>query len=1266
MRTLRVLAWAGIAPALAAASLAAQGWEPDRRLTRNDAASQTSINFARSIAADARGRVHVAWADERDGNREIYYQRSIDGGVSWGPPARLTVDSAFSNNPSIGAQGDALHLAWWDTRNGGHQIYYKRSLNGGATWETDRQVVASPGGGAHPSLAVAGDRVHIAYVDGRDGQSEVYYARSLDRGATWAVPVRLSLLPWNSFTPTVAASGQDVYVAWTDTRDAMTVEGFEEEYFRHSRDGGATWEAEVRLTSDPASSWAPSLAADGSDVWVAWFDDRGGDWEIYLKRSTDRGATWSADRRLTHSAGASLRPSLARRGSALHVVFWDTRDANEEVYWLTSPDRGATWDDPVRLTDDTSGSLLPSVAAAASGVHVVWTDGRSGNSEIYYKRMPGDPVAVGNGRIAFTRSLAGRPQIFTVDASGGDERQLTAEGANEYPAWSRDGSRLAFASDRSGDWEIWVVDADGSNQTSLTGAATPGADFVPDWSQDGTRVAFTSNHEELGHPEIWVINTDGRGATRLTFGPAGPHGSVHPSWSAGDERIYYAHDAGDGPQIWGMFPDGRGQERKTAGLGPGYPHANVPEFWRGAERLVFWAGMEQQFGEVWSWDFADPAGPRRLTDTPDPRNSDNPAWSPDGTRILFDTNRSGTEVAIWVMEADGSGSRRLISGAGQTSWQPVTADDDGDGFSCEESEYVLCVNDGRFRVETLWQTPQGELGAGHAVRLNDDSGYFWFFSSNNIELVIKTLDACGVNDHYWFFAGGLTNVEVRVTVTDTVTGAVKEYVNPQSTPFQPVQDTSAFAACSAPAMPGDRNRTDAAPDGRWPEAGAPSSPGAEPEAYASTEMPPQEALAPCVPSSTAMCLNAGRFMVEATWQTATGATGPGRAIQLTEDSGYFWFFTPSNVELVVKTLDGCGVNSRHWVFAGGLTNVRVELKVTDTQTGAVKTYVNPLNTAFQPIQDTDAFPTCPLSGPPIGVSGGLIALTLRDQNGKLQIFTITPDGTNKKQLTFEGENGRPDWSPDGRRITFNSTRNEGIWVAVMDADGSNQRLLIEGAAPDWSPDGKQIAFSRPDPPGVEIWVINADGSGQMQITRSGTAKVGPSWSPDGREMAFILINNPVSPTDPQPEIGIMNSDGTNERILTSADRVNIRANPDGSTTVCETANNANAPAWSPVDNRITFWSGIENQYGQVWVINSDGTESKQLTEDCTHRNSDDPSWSPDGKKILFSTGRSGRNELWVMDADGSNEKRLSDIDAGPFPGRATWQLAATSNSGKPR
>ncbi len=289
----------------------------------------------------------------------------------------------------------------------------------------------------------------------------------------------------------------------------------------------------------------------------------------------------------------------------------------------------------------------------------------------------------------------------------------------------------------------------------------------------------------------------------------------------------------------------------------------------------------------------------------------------------------------------------------------------------------------------------------------------------------------------------------------------------------------------------------------------------------------------------------------------------------------------------------------------------------------------------------------------IDVEHSLIAFTLRDQAGRLQIFTENLDRTNLRQLTFEGDNGRPDWSPDGKQIAFGSIRNGTSWVAVMDADGSNQRLLVEATGdPDWSPDGNQLALSR----GGQIWLMNADTSNLRQITQSSTFKGGPSWSPDGTQMVFILVKNPGSPSDPQPEIGIMNADGTNERILTTEDRVNVRREPDGTTTVLETAHDANAPAWSPVDNRIAFWSGIENQYGQIWVINSDGSGSVELTEDPTHRNSDDPSWSPDGKNILFSTARSGRGEIWIMDADGSNERKLSDdIKAGPFPGRASWQ-----------
>ena len=105
-------------------------------------------------------------------------------------------------------------------------------------------------------------------------------------------------------------------------------------------------------------------------------------------------------------------------------------------------------------------------------------------------------------------------------------------------------------------------------------------------------------------------------------------------------------------------------------------------------------------------------------------------------------------------------------------------------------------------------------------------------------------------------------------------------------------------------------------------------------------------------------MNGGRFQVRTRWTRPDATSGDGQAVALTGDTGYFWFFSSNNVEMVVKAVTGCPVNSRYWVFAGGLTDVNVVMTVTDTQTGAVKTYVNPLGTAFQPIQDTSAF-VCP-------------------------------------------------------------------------------------------------------------------------------------------------------------------------------------------------------------------------------------------------------------------------------------------------------------------
>lgn len=112
----------------------------------------------------------------------------------------------------------------------------------------------------------------------------------------------------------------------------------------------------------------------------------------------------------------------------------------------------------------------------------------------------------------------------------------------------------------------------------------------------------------------------------------------------------------------------------------------------------------------------------------------------------------------------------------------------------------------------------------------------------------------------------------------------------------------------------------------------------------------------CIPGPTTLCLNQGRFEVSVSWKDFSGATGAGQAVGLTGDAGAFWFFSAENLELVVKVLDGRGVNGAFWVFYGALSSVEYTIRVTDAETGATKSYFNPSGTLASE-GDTGAFPS---------------------------------------------------------------------------------------------------------------------------------------------------------------------------------------------------------------------------------------------------------------------------------------------------------------------
>ena len=369
-----------------------------------------AFNFGNNLAVDGRGRLHAVWTEGPASAVSVAYARSTNDGLTWSGPGHFgTTQVTTGSIPSVGARvaaaGDDVYITWVGSYEGYPRIYAIASRDAGASFAGPFPISDAKIATSYPSIAAFGHTVAIVWTDDRTDHNEIYLRVSTDDGATFRATIPVSTTDHiSSWTPAVAVAGSDIHVAWTDERNdlvdcATGTPCREEEYYRHSPDNGTTWGAEQRLTFDPAgapkSSWAPSIAAVGSTVHLAYFDIRSGLWRIYYRRSLDRGTTWGTERVISDPTDTvpSWRPVLSALGTQARMVFWRGGYASgpSDVYIAGSTDSGATWAPPVRLTQNlgatTFAASQPQIVFAPTGAnHVLWMDDRSGATQIFYGR----------------------------------------------------------------------------------------------------------------------------------------------------------------------------------------------------------------------------------------------------------------------------------------------------------------------------------------------------------------------------------------------------------------------------------------------------------------------------------------------------------------------------------------------------------------------------------------------------------------------------------------------------------------------------------------------------------------------------------------------------------------------------------------------------------------------------------------------------------------------------------------------------------------
>ena len=344
------------------------GGGPPRQLTEGDVPSRLQFNFGRAVAMDGAGGVHVAWLsgpvlDPTDPGAtlgQVFYRRSPDGGASWEPPRPLTpTPLPFTGHPKVAAAGLHVYVVWHGPSDGTLKVFLAHSADAGVHWEAPRLLSDNPHGmgTAWPSVAAWGDAVHVVWADWRTGAPEVYLRSSPDGGRDWTPVRRVSSDDGrSSWTPSVAAQGATVHVAWTDERHNIDGEGRPYD----CRDTG-----------------------------------QGCREEEYYRRSLDFGQTWEQDLRLTADPPGDPRPSrapsVAVEDGRVHVAFFDQRSGHWQVYYMRSRGLGApgTWEPEVALAAHPAADFVrPCLAVQDGRVHVVFWGQWPPTAHVYYAVSP--------------------------------------------------------------------------------------------------------------------------------------------------------------------------------------------------------------------------------------------------------------------------------------------------------------------------------------------------------------------------------------------------------------------------------------------------------------------------------------------------------------------------------------------------------------------------------------------------------------------------------------------------------------------------------------------------------------------------------------------------------------------------------------------------------------------------------------------------------------------------------------------------------------
>jgi hypothetical protein len=384
---------------------------------KNTVLGNSSENTSPQLAVSGNNG-YVAWIEPSAGNDIIKFSKG-ENNTTFAKPIHISDKGGNSSNPQIATSGNKVYIAWVNnTKQGGNDIYFSKGENG-TTFTKPERISDKGGNSSNPQIAASGNNVYIAWVNNtKQGGNDIYFSKG-ENGTTFTKPDRISSKKGNSSNPQIAVFGDNVYVTWLENDIGKNISTNFRLFFRGSTTQGTDFNDDKIIDKKTGQIPPfPRVTASGNNVYVTWVDSSNqGVSQILFSKSSDKGTNFTKPERISDRKENSIYPQFANAGNNTYVVWTEHSPGNDNVIFAKG--NSTTFTKPKRLSDENGSSSFPKIAASENIIATVWMD----HNKILFSE------STNNGE-KFTRAIA-----LSNNSAVAYSPQIAVSGNDAYVVW---------------------------------------------------------------------------------------------------------------------------------------------------------------------------------------------------------------------------------------------------------------------------------------------------------------------------------------------------------------------------------------------------------------------------------------------------------------------------------------------------------------------------------------------------------------------------------------------------------------------------------------------------------------------------------------------------------------------------------------------------------------------------------------------------------------------------------------------------------------